>query len=162
MTQQDIKKHLERLKRQCRKMTDFLDGNVPALMLSECVMSSLDDIINDISGLGVYSKPQENVPVKEVKSEVSKADKPKRKYHRTRPSGYRILRKSLDGKIIYCGYDTIAEASRLTGLNRNGIDRCIAGTLKSWGGYVWTRVPYIPKEKEETQETQDNESNPFI
>jgi hypothetical protein len=142
MTQQDIKKNLEQLRKQCRMMADLLEGNVPALMLSKCVMSSLDDIINDISGLGVYSKPQENVPVEEAKPEVPKADKPKRKYHRTCPTGYRILRKSLDGKIIYGGYDTVAEASRLTGINRNGIYRCIVGDKESWGGYVWTRVPY--------------------
>jgi len=159
MTQEEIKKALKRLREKCCSFTVRFDDLPIAQMYKDFVVMSIDDIINDITEECNNALPLEVDAPSNVQPITEDApEKPKRNYKRHKPSGVRILRKSLDGKIIYGGYDTIAEASRMTGINRNGIDRCIAGAKESWGGYIWTRVPYTPNTpKEEKEETKDDD-----
>lgn len=51
----------------------------------------------------------------------------------------KVLQISLDGEYIN-EYDSIAEASKISGVSNCGISKTISGVQKTSGGYIWRGV----------------------
>lgn len=55
------------------------------------------------------------------------------------PRGCAVVQKTTNGtELIY--YNSVSEASRLTGINRSLISHCVNGRIETAGGFIWEKI----------------------